>query len=114
MISSVSDPLQRILLTTISLVVLLHSISLYSLPTMDPEEVSSVEMAEDVDHQDFQLKSYDALIPTFQGTAPLALYFLTEVQLLSEEQYQEAPFQISYEDRYLEILFPLIIGPNAP
>ena len=109
-----ADRFHKFLLTVISLVVLFHSISLYASPTSALEKCISIEMTEDVDHQETQVRAYDALIPAVQGMAPLVWHFLNEVVLLSEAEYQEMPFQTSDENRYLETLFPLIISPNAP
>jgi hypothetical protein len=109
-----ADRFHKFILTLISLMVLFHSISLYAVPKSDSEECNSIEMTEDVDHQETQIQAYEALIPTVQGMAPLVWHFLNEVVLLSEAEYQEMPFQASDENRYLETLFPLIISPNAP
>jgi len=114
MINPVADRLYKFLLTLVSLIVLLHSISLYTLPVSDLADQESAEMTQDDDRQGFQLQAYEALIPAVQGMAPLVLYFLSEVVLLNESEYQEMPSKVSYENRYLEVLFPLIISPNAP
>ena len=69
---------------------------------------------EDAEQQEVQLQSYDALIPTFQSMTPTVLYFIQEVVLLSEAEYQEIPVPRLFENQFLEVLFPLIISPNAP
>jgi len=93
---------------------LLHSISIYAMPVQVTEEPASIETNQDAKREVIQLKAYDALIPGFQGIAPMTLYFIHEVVLLSEHQYQEHPLADDHKNQYLEILFPLIIGPNAP
>ncbi len=92
----------------------MYSVSLYTLPISDLADQESAEMTQDDENQVFQLQAYDALIPAVQGMAPLVLYFLSEVVLLKESEYQEMPSKASYENQYLEVLFPLIISPNAP
>lgn len=107
--------ISKSILTILSLPVLLYSISIYSLPAEVTEEVNSIETAtQEAEHQTAQLQAFDALIPSFPGMAPMVLYFIHEVVLLSEAEYQERPVKVDYENRFLEILFPLIIGPNAP
>jgi hypothetical protein len=114
MISQVTNRIHKVLLTLVSLVVLLHSVSLYSLSSSNHEEMDAVEMTEDVEHQEIVVEAFEALIPSFHCMAPLALYFLNNVVLLSEAEYQERQMPDIYEHRYLDILFPLIISPNAP
>ncbi len=94
--------------------VLFHSISLYAEPTIASEEGISIEVAEDGDPQETQLKAYDALIPVVQGMASMVPYFVSNVVLLNEAEYQDVPLRVSYEHNDLETLFPLIISPNAP
>ena len=108
------QPVSKYILTLLSLTVLLHSVSLYAMPVEVTEEPTSVETTHDTGQQVLQLKTFDALIPTFQVMAPMVLYFIHEVVLLSESQYLEHPAPIDYENQYLEMLFPLIISPNAP
>ena len=91
MINPVADRLYKFLLTLVSLIVLLHSISLYTLPVSDLADQESAEMTQDDDRQGFQLQAYEALIPAVQGMAPLVLHFLSEVVLLNETEYQERP-----------------------
>ena len=104
----------KYLLAMLSIVVLLHSVSLYSLPVESTDIQTSVEATHDIDDQQVQLKAYDALIPSFQGIAPMVLYYIHEVVLLNESDYQEFPVQVDYQNQFLEVLFPLIISPNAP
>lgn len=106
--------ISKSILTILSLPVLLYSISMYSLPAEVTGEASSIEATQEAEHQTVQLQAFDALIPSFLGMAPMVLYFIHEVVLLSEAEYQEQPVKVDYENRFLEILFPLIIGPNAP
>jgi len=101
------------MLTLISLMMLFHSVSLYAAPT-SASEACTIEMTEDADHQETQLQAYDALIPAAQGMAPLVLHFLNELVLFSEAECQETTVQVFFENRYLGVLFPLIISPNAP
>ena len=84
------------------------------MPVETAEEPTSIETTHDTDQQVLALKAFDALIPTFQVMAPMVLYFIHEVVLLSESRYQEYPAPIDFANQYLEILFPLIISPNAP
>jgi hypothetical protein len=71
-------------------------------------------MTQDHNSQELQPQAYDALIPSFQGMAPLVLYYIHEVVLLTEAEYHEIPLRPQPEKGFLEILFPLIISPNAP
>lgn len=114
MLSTVADRFHKSILTLISLMMLFHGVSLYAAPTSASEACTSIEMTEDVDHQDTQLQAYDALIPAAQGMAPLVLHFLNELVLFSEAEYQEITVQVFFENRFLGVLFPLIISPNAP
>ncbi len=114
MISAVADRFHKSILTLITLMMLFHSISLYAAPKSASEECASKEMNEDVDHQETRLQVYDALIPAAQGMAPLVLHFLSELVLFGEAEYQEIPVPVFFENRYLGVLFPLIISPNAP
>lgn len=84
------------------------------MPSETSMEATSIETTHDTDQQQFQLKAFDALIPTFQVMAPMVLYLINEVVVLSETRYLEHPAPIDFENRYLELLFPLIISPNAP
>jgi len=95
--------------------VLLHSVSVYAAPERLVEESpDSIEMTQDEDGQDLQLKAYDALIPSVQGMTPLVWFFIHEVVLITEAEFHELPEPVKPENRFLKILFPLIIGPNAP
>ena len=113
MIRPVVIRLNKSILTLISLTVLVHSMTIYATPSAQDETVQ-VETTADVEHQELQLQAYDALIPTFQSMAPMVLYYIHEVVLLSEAEYQELPAPDQPENHFLEVLFPLIISPNAP
>ena len=104
----------NIILASISLIMLFHSMSLYAVPASERAEVVQTEQAQDVDDEEQVLQTYDALIPTVQGMTPLVLYFIHEVVLLSESKYQEAQIPNYYQNHLLEVLFPRIISPNAP
>ena len=104
----------NIILAAISLIMLFHSMSLYAVSAPDREESVKTEQAQDVDDEEQLLQTYDALIPTFQGMTPLVLYFINEVVLLSECEYQETQIPNYYQNHLLEVLFPRIISPNAP
>ena len=106
--------INRSLLTIISLTVLLHSISVYTVSEAELCHPEGIEMTQGNDGEELQLKAYDALIPSIQGMTPLVLYFIHEVVLITEAEFQEIPVQLQPENRFLQILFPLIIGPNAP
>ena len=105
---------KRSLLTLISLIVLLHSMSIYAVTAVDDDGKLQVEQAQDTDSQEPQLQAYDALIPTFQGMAPLVLYFIHEVVLISEPEYLVVQAPDYHENHCREVLFPRIISPNAP
>lgn len=107
-------PLNKSILTLISLTVLVHSMSLYAAPPPSGEKLDQIELSGDLDDQKLQVRIYDALIPTFLGMAPMVLYFIQDIVLLGETDYQIKPVAPHYENRFLEILFPLIISPNAP
>ena len=106
--------LSKYILNLLSITVLLHSISVYAMPVEVTEEPTSIETTHNTDQQVIQLQSYDALVPGFQVMAPMVLYFIHEVVILGEHQYLEYQVTDDHENQYLEILFPLIIGPNAP
>ncbi|GJM28635.1 MAG: hypothetical protein DHS20C17_12700 [Cyclobacteriaceae bacterium] len=108
------QPINKFILTLISLIVFLHSVSLYTVPEKQPEEAASIEMTQDDNRQEIQIQAYDALIPSIQGVTPLVWYFIHEVVLLTEAVYHEMPVRTQPENRFLEILFPLIISPNGP
>jgi hypothetical protein len=114
MISPVPETFNKSILTLISLIVLFHSMSIYAAQTTVAEEISQVEATQEAEDQGLQLRAYDALIPTFHSMAPLVLYLIHEVVLLSEAKYQEMPSPNYYENHFLNVLFPLIISPNAP
>ncbi len=92
----------------------MHSISLYSLPDEGTSDNTAIETSHESGDQLLPLKAYDALIPSFQGMAPMVLYFIHEVVLLSEFEFKELPVHTGSENQFLKILFPLIISPNAP
>jgi hypothetical protein len=98
----------------LSLTVLLHSVSIYAMPMEVTDDVTSLETTHDTEQPVTLLKALDALIPSIQAMAPIVLYFIHEVVLLNEHQYLELPVSNGHENQYLEILFPLIISPNAP
>ena len=93
---------------------LLHSVSIYALPTDVTDGQTSIEATDELDDQQVQLQAYDALIPSFQGMAPMVLYLIHEVVLLEECDYQDHPVQLDYQDQFRKVLFPFIISPNAP
>ena len=106
--------INKSILTIISLAVLLHSISLYTVSEAELCQPETIEMTQGDDGEELQLQAYDALIPSIQGMTPLVLYFINEVVLITEAEFHETPVQLQPENRLLKILFPLIIGPNAP
>lgn len=106
--------INKYILTWLSLTVLMHSISWYSLPAEVAVDDTAIETSHDSGEQLMPLKAYDALIPSIQGMAPMVLYFIHEVVLLSEFEYKEVPVHNDFENQFLKILFPLIISPNAP
>lgn len=106
--------INKSILTIISLTVLLHSISLYSVYEEEYCQTEAIEMTQGDDSEELQLQAYDALIPSIQGMTPLVLYFIHEVVLITEAEFHEIPVRLQPENRFLKILFPLIIGPNAP
>jgi len=112
--SEIQMKLSKSILTLMSLIVLLHSVSIYAMPMEVAEDVTSLETTHDTDQPVTLLKALDALIPSFQAMAPVVLYFIHEVVLLNEHQYREHTVSDGHENQYLEILFPLIISPNAP
>ena len=114
MVHPVLQRFNNFILVSISVLMLFHSMSLYAVPVADIEEEVQTEQAQDIDDEQQLLKTYDALIPTFQGMTPLVLYFIQEVVLLSESEYQEIQVPNHYQNHLLEVLFPRIISPNAP
>lgn len=114
MISLKVHRIDKYLLAILSMVMLLHSVSLYSLPTGSSDESTAIETSHDLDDQEVQLQAYDALIPNAQGVASMVLYLIHEVVLLHEYNYQAPPVQLDYQNQFREVLFPFIISPNAP
>ena len=114
MISPKVHRIDKYLLAILSVVMLLHSVSLYALPTEITDEQTSIEATDEFDDQQVQIQAYDALIPNFQGMAPIVLYLIHEVVLLEVCDYQEHPVQLDYQDQFRKVLFPFIISPNAP
>ena len=106
--------INKSILTIISLTVLLHSVSHYAVYEDGSYQPEAIEMTQGDDSEELQLQAYDALIPSIQGMTTLVLYFIHEVVLITEAEFHEIPVQLRPENRFLKILFPLIIGPNAP
>ena len=104
----------KFILASIGLVMLLHGISLYAVQGADADLAAAEEQAQDVDDEEQLLQVYEALIPTLQGMTPLVLYFINEVVLLSESEFQEIIEPDLYQNHLLQVLFPRIISPNAP
>ena len=80
--------------------------SLYAVPSTKINEAAPVEPTQDTDDPDIQLQAYDALLPSFQSMAPLVLYFIHEVELISEAEYQEIQVPERHDNHFLEVLFP--------
>ena len=104
----------KFIFASIGLIVLLHGMTLYAVQAADADITAPQEQTQDVDEEEQLLQVYEALIPTFQGMSPLVLYFINEVALLSESEFQEITVPDLYQNHLLQVLFPRIISPNAP
>lgn len=108
--------MRKLFLVVIGLVILVHSMSLYALPVSveTPVDQNDIEMTQELPGDQEQLYAYDALMPSVQIAQAAVLFYLREVVVEQEPviHHHWAPETIA--NRYLDLLFPRIISPNAP
>ena len=107
--------LRKLFLLMIGMVILVHSMSLYAVPMgQTVSEQDDVEMSQELPGDEEQMYAYDALMPSVQIAQAAVLFYLREVVVEQEpEIYHHQPEEV-IANRYLDLLFPRIISPNAP
>ena len=107
--------LRKFFLLIIGMVILVHSMSLYAVPA--PQTLSApddMEMSQEFPGDEEQLYAYDALMPSVQIAQTAVLFYLREVVVEQEPELHHHQTEEIFTNRYLDLLFPRIISPNAP
>lgn len=105
---------RRLILTLTGLVVFLHGISLYALPSASEFQEADMEMSEETSEQTAQVYAYDAVVPVVQFTLPHIWYCLGEIVEVSVSEFPVYHSLEAVTGRFFDLLFPHIISPNAP
>ncbi len=109
------QPLRRLLLLTLGLVLLVHSISIYTVSgAVIKQGQENIEMTEELPGDDEQVVAYDAVVPSVQIAQSAVLFYLHEVVSEQPPVVHYYRTQETINNRYLDLLFPRIISPNAP
>ena len=74
----------------------------------------NTEMTEELPGDDEQVYAYDAVVPSLQIAQSAVLFYLHEVVSEQEPVVHFHRTQETISNRYLDLLFPRIISPNAP
>ena len=107
---------RKLFLLTINLVLLIHSVSIYTVSgaTFMDQSKDNTEMTEELPGDDEQVVAYDAVVPSLQIAQSAVLFYLHEVVSEQEPVFHYHRTQETISNRYLDLLFPRIISPNAP
>lgn len=77
--------------------------------TQNQESSSSEEST-----PEFFLMAYNAIVPAIQLHVDHDLYFIFDIPLVEENEYQIFSDTVSFVNSYFQTLFRQIISPNAP